>query len=61
MITYNWDLGIKIVIGYVMAMATANILLGISGAEKNKDNKYGVGELMLGIFMLLFLSLPIFF
>ena len=59
MITYNWDLAIRMVILFLLFNATASLGLGLLKCKK--DEYSGKNEIMGGLVIIGLIILPVFF
>jgi hypothetical protein len=59
MITYNWDLGIKLFILYMIFNILLVIIYGVIGVEK--DRSFSIWDSILGCALLVLMVIPVFF
>jgi hypothetical protein len=61
MITYNWELGFKILLVYTGLNVAGLIPLGLAGAEKRNPNRWDGLDALAGIVWIVLLGIPLFF
>lgn len=59
MITYNWDLGYKILLVFIITNFIFAIPLGLTG--KSKSEYYTIGDTLYALGVLAVFSIPLFF
>lgn len=59
MITYNWDLALKMLIGYFFLIGILSTLFGLFEVERT--HQYTWKDAVTGLLLIVFLSVPAFY